>query len=763
MTQPALRAGKVGWWCLLSSALLLHIASMHGQNCMQWVRRTDVGTPGQRTFLGLAYDSDRGVTVFFGGEIGESGSESYYNDTWEYDGSQWLRINIAGDSPDVRSGHAMCYDSVRKKVLLMGGVNHQQYFRDTWSYHSTGPGTGIWGREADLPDLLLPGPRAGHKMVFDSVRGQAVLSGGTVVDAGHIFTSPEVWLNDGINWIPGPHLVYGLGGVSPHGGLARHGMAFDSWQGVVQIFGGAHENDNPASYVSGFEGNDTNELLELVNGAWNYDLRYDAVFFGELPGETSFPVEPVQQHALAFDSHRGRTVVFGGTTDQKGVALDNNYFEFAPSGNATYPVAAVLVDTGLPAPAPRAGHALVYDSLRGVTILFGGASGSTRFDDTWELRSKMPPILTQPVPNLTQCLGDTVKMAVEVAPHQPGYRDVSYQWRKDSKEIPGATLPSLIISNALPADSGLYDVQIHDVCGNFTNTTPCGLVVNTPPILTGVAPSSLALCPGASGSLIAGYTSPLPVAIQWSLNDVPLPGQTNGELHFVSTSTNQSGLYSISLKNDCGSVSSPAVPVSVGVWVRSQPPPTNSAILCQPNMLSVQARGKGALTAQWLRNANRITPDARVMSTAEVQSNGDTLFRLHFAESEYQDDATYTALITDECVSASAGPFTVRVIPNPPWVRVATDGPAPRDHAAMCYDSDRHVMVLFGGSTTPNSPLSASGFFGDTWEFDGTNWTQRLPVNSPGPRTFANLTYDSWRHVAGCQLSFPDLLRLTPW
>ena len=42
-----------------------------------------VGSPGQRAHHAMAYDSDRGVTVLFGGEIGVTGSETYFNDTWQ--------------------------------------------------------------------------------------------------------------------------------------------------------------------------------------------------------------------------------------------------------------------------------------------------------------------------------------------------------------------------------------------------------------------------------------------------------------------------------------------------------------------------------------------------------------------------------------------------------------------------------------------------------------------------------------------------------
>ena len=71
-------------------------------------------------------------------------------------------------------------------------------------------------------------------------------------------------------------------------------------------------------------------------------------------------------------------------------------------------------------------------------------------------------------------------------------------------------------------------------------------------------------------------------------------------------------------------------------------------------------------------------------------------------------------------------------------------GPVPgRFAAAMTYDQARDRVVLFGGST-----IGSSSALGDTWEFDGTRWTQRTPANAPSPRSSATLVYDRRRQVS---------------
>ncbi len=72
-----------------------------------------------------------------------------------------------------------------------------------------------------------------------------------------------------------------------------------------------------------------------------------------------------------------------------------------------------------------------------------------------------------------------------------------------------------------------------------------------------------------------------------------------------------------------------------------------------------------------------------------------------------------------------------------------TPSPAPpaRGYGAMTYDPLRERIVLFGGlaSGTQDS-------LGDTWEWDGTTWTNKTPTVSPAARGFTSLTYDPQRH-----------------
>jgi len=72
------------------------------------------------------------------------------------------------------------------------------------------------------------------------------------------------------------------------------------------------------------------------------------------------------------------------------------------------------------------------------------------------------------------------------------------------------------------------------------------------------------------------------------------------------------------------------------------------------------------------------------------------------------------------------------------WSRVASVGPDARTQAPMAFDSARNVTVLFGGAAGVLT-------FADTWEWDGSSWTQRMTAHGPQGRWDNAIGYDSTR------------------
>ncbi len=78
-------------------------------------------------------------------------------------------------------------------------------------------------------------------------------------------------------------------------------------------------------------------------------------------------------HAMAFDTGRGRTVVFGGVN--AGSAFGDTW---------EWDGRVWIRRNPLHSPSPRYWVEMAYDPARGKTVLFGGYDGVTAFQDTWE-------------------------------------------------------------------------------------------------------------------------------------------------------------------------------------------------------------------------------------------------------------------------------------------------------------------------------------------------------------------------------------------
>jgi len=90
------------------------------------------------------------------------------------------------------------------------------------------------------------------------------------------------------------------------------------------------------------------------------------------------------------------------------------------------------------------------------------------------------------------------------------------------------------------------------------------------------------------------------------------------------------------------------------------------------------------------------------------------------------------------------------------WAEIQpANRPPLRSGHAMAYDEANGVMVLFGGEDK-----SGKLMMNDTWFWDGSNWTQVFPQNSPSPRRGGQMFFDrAAGHIilaGGFSRSYPD-------
>jgi|GEM_PF-1683845 len=231
-----------------------------------WAQANPATKPSARRNHNLAYDSDRQVTVLFGGEGG-----TLKQDTWEWDGTDWKQRSTTG--PAARQNFAMTYDSQRHVTILFGGQTASGHIGDTWEWNGT---MGTWS----LTSNSGPSPRSYARMVYDPVRDVTVLFGG----ADNISQKGDTW-EWKWNGTTSTWTQITPAGVTPMA-RASHGMAYDPSCGVV-IFGGYGVNGN------------------YLNDTWSWDGTAWTLRAGTAPNARS-------NHGMAYDKARNALVVFGG-------------------------------------------------------------------------------------------------------------------------------------------------------------------------------------------------------------------------------------------------------------------------------------------------------------------------------------------------------------------------------------------------------------------------------------------------------------------
>lgn len=329
--------------------------------------------PSPRYQHDMAFDSARGVTVLFGGQNGSvvgrvgdtwewdgvnwtqrsnTGSASSIHaatfdsirkvgvmvgsGTWEWDGLTWKLRSTAG--PSFRSNHALAYDAARGVTVLCGGMTASVMKNDTWEWDGT-----TW----TLRSSVGPSPREGHGMAYDASRGVTVLFGGRI-DEDYNF-SRETWEWDGSSW------TFRTPGLAPTAGYG-HTMTYDSTRSVTVCFGGYIDDATQSLSAQTCEWNGINWRVRSGSGP---SARYN--------------------HAMAFDSLRDVTLLFGGQS--------NDIFNIDDTWEWNGTNWVQRFTTGPPA---RTNHAMFYDSPRAGVVLFGG-EGNGDFPDTWEYGFRCMP------------------------------------------------------------------------------------------------------------------------------------------------------------------------------------------------------------------------------------------------------------------------------------------------------------------------------------------------------------------------------------
>lgn len=347
----------------------------------QWRRLEPANPPSPRFRPLMAYESDRQRTLLFGGFLE---NQSNCNETWEFDGRAWKRIDVP--APPADSGYMMDYDIYRGVAVLYGGRN-----RDTWTFDGV-----RWNRRRCEHRPPITGFGA---MTYDPNSRHIVLFGGEALPPGDSplpVLSDEVWQFDGMDW-----MKLDVRGPSPR---KYHQMVYDSARERFVVFGG-------------FTGKLRNETWELREAGWRQ------VESPEAPS-------PRKGFGLTYDPIGRRTLLFGGS----------------PGGDELWSFDGAKWSRVMPLHSPpfREGAGFVFIPITRRVLLFGGLSGQL-LNDSWELIRGAPErtVLLPPPPPSSPLEALAEQLATTRRPAGPPGPKTTPPVKPVSEELPEPPRPAI--------------------------------------------------------------------------------------------------------------------------------------------------------------------------------------------------------------------------------------------------------------------------------------------------------------------------------
>ncbi|CAM2070735.1 Immunoglobulin domain-containing protein [Sulfidibacter corallicola] len=368
-----------------------------------------------------------------------------------------------------------------------------------------------------------------------------------------------------------------------------------------------------------------------ITGADAGDVgSYDCVITGTCGSVTSNAVNLNLNEATAISAHPGSGSVCEGanttlTITATGTSLSYqwrlNGINIGGANAASYSI----VGAG-------SGDAGTYDCVvTGACSSLISNGASIAVDD-------LTAITGQPQASVV-CAGDNTSFSVTATG-----TGLTYQWRKDSVDIGGATSATYSITGADTGDAANYDCVVTGACGSQTSNV-ASLTVNEATAIS-AQPNGAVLCEGDDTTLTvtANGTS---LTYQWRLNGANISGATSASYAITGADAGDAGNYDCVVTGSCGTATSSVAAVTVNptTAISTQP---QAQTLCEGDtaLFTVVATGSG-LSYQWRKDGTNIA--------------GQTASTLSIANLDANDAANYDCVIDGDCGNVTSNAVALQI------------------------------------------------------------------------------------------------------
>ena len=214
----------------------------------------------------------------------------------------------------------------------------------------------------------------------------------------------------------------------------------------------------------------------------------------------------------------------------------------------------------------------------------------------------LPVIMTGLVSQTRLAYTDT-SFSVQASGPEP----LGFQWRRNGRNLPGATASTLALPDLSPDHAGTYTCLVYNQAGSI-ETGPAELTVLVPAKIE-LQPANQGVKPGATAKFTVVASSTGALTYQWRRDGQELMRATNTTLSITNAQVADEGNYTVVVSNLVGPVESqPARLVILINPVIAEQPLNQTAVVGDNVIFSVMVTGTPPLGFRWKKNGLAVTP-----------------------------------------------------------------------------------------------------------------------------------------------------------
>lgn len=366
----------------------------------------------------------------------------------------------------------------------------------------------------------------------------------------------------------------------------------------------------------------------------------------------------------------------GFTVAATGATLTYQWQESTDGGTTWNNIAGATAATYAPTPTTTSWTGRRYRAL----IYTGGTCPATSNSATLTVNAATA-ITTQPTATTTICEGAAYSINVAGT----GTGTLTYQWKLNGTNIPGATGTTYSIPSVLTSHAGTYTVDVTGTCGTVTSSNA---ILNVNDVNITTQPTDQGTCTGGNVTFSVVASGVGTITYQWQLstdggssfNNIGGATSTSLAVNSVTIGMHNHQYRVITYSNSACPLTSNAAALTVNASTTINTQPAATTTICTPTgfTLTVSASGSGATSYVWYKD-----------NVAIPSSNSSSYV---VASSAAADAGVYKVEVTTSCGTATSSNATVTIN----GAGITTQ---PADQAA-CVNSTANFSVTAAGIAT---------------------------------------------------------------